>query len=70
MMQVELPVNALSENIKSILKKKSEKNAKFNMLSFCQNIISQYPISSCICSRCLHCECKVSDANNKSSSTS
>ena len=38
LMQVEFPVPALFENTKSIMKKKSDKNAKFKMLSFYQNI--------------------------------
>ena len=38
--EVEFPVHARSENTKSIMKKKSEKNnAKFKMLSFFQKII-------------------------------
>ena len=40
LVQVQFPVHALSENTKSIMKKKSEKkNAKFKMLSFCRKII-------------------------------
>ena len=49
---------------------KSEKIAKFKMLSFCQKLFSLYQISSCKCSVCLHCVCKVSDANSKSSGKS
>ena len=35
--------------------------AKFKTLSFCQKIFLWYQISSCTCSMCLLCVCKVSD---------
>ena len=43
--------------------------AKFKTLSFCQNIFLCHQTSSCECSMCWHCACKVSDGFNKGSGT-
>ena len=49
----------LSTN-KTLIKKQSvKKMAKFKMLSFCQNKILWHQTSSCKCSMCLLCVCKV-----------
>ena len=51
----------LSTN-KILFKKQSiKKIAQFKMLSFCQKLILWHQTSSCKCSMCLHCVCKVSD---------
>ena len=71
LIQVEFPVPALSENTKSIMKKKSEKKIlSSKCCHFVKKLLFQYLISSCKCSRCLHCVSKLSDANSKSSATS
>ena len=49
---------------------KCPKMAKFKTLSFYQNVFLWHQTSSCKCSMCLHCLCKVSDGFSKSSGTS
>ena len=71
LIQVEFPVHALSENTKSIMKKKSEKKILSSQCCrFVKKLFFQYQISSCKCSRCQHCVSKVSNANSKSSASS
>ena len=55
---------------KTLIKKWSVKNSKFKTLSFCQKIFLWHQTSSCKCSMCLHCVCKVSDGFSKSSGIS
>ena len=71
LVQADFPIHALSEQYKTLIKKQSvKKMAMFKMLSFCQNVILWHQTSSCKCSMCLHCVCKVSDDFSKSSGTS
>ena len=61
--QVEFPVHALSENTNPYEEVKKWLSPK--CCHFVINLISRYRIASCKCPMCLHCVCKVSDANRK-----
>ena len=56
--------------IKTLTKKQSVKMAKFEKLPFGQEVFLWHQPSSCKCSMCLHCVCKVSAGFSKSSGIS
>ena len=71
LVQIDFPVHALPSTNKTLIKKQSvKKMSTFKTLSFCQKIFLWHQTSSCKCSMCQNCVCKVSDGFSKNSGTS
>ena len=71
LVQVDLPVHALSEHSQTLIKKQSvKKMAKFKTLSLYQKVFLWHQTSSCKCSMWLYCVHKVSGGFSKSSGRS